>query len=105
VPVVFLPVRDEAYAKVLATMREVKARGRLVVAITNEENGGVRDVADAALVVPASAPLLLPVLTVVPLQFLAYHIAVQRGYEVDRSAGPAANVTRRDSVPALRVLR
>jgi glucosamine--fructose-6-phosphate aminotransferase (isomerizing) len=101
VPVVFLVPRDEAYPKVLATMREVKARGGLAVAITNEENGA-RDLADASLVVPAAAPLLLPILTVVPLQSLAYHIAALRGYEVDRPASPAANLTRRDSVPAAR---
>src|SRR3989449_5699845 len=78
-PVVFLAPKDQVYAKALSNMQEVKARGGHIIAITSEGNGDLCHLADHELRVPACPPLLSPVLTVIPLQLLAYHIAVLRG--------------------------
>jgi glucosamine--fructose-6-phosphate aminotransferase (isomerizing) len=92
-PVVFVAPKDDVYAKVLSNMQEVRARGGRIIAISSEGNGNLRHVADHQLLVPASPPLLSPVLTVLPLQLLAYHIAVLRGCDVDRPRNLAKSVT------------
>jgi len=92
-PVVFVAPRDPVYPKVLSNMQEVKARGGQIIAITTEGNRGLKDLADHRLCVPASAPLVSPILTVIPLQLLAYHIAVRRGCDVDRPRNLAKSVT------------
>jgi glucosamine--fructose-6-phosphate aminotransferase (isomerizing) len=92
-PVVILAPKDHVYTKVLSNMHEVKARGGRIIAITTEGNGDLAGLADHVLRVPASAPLLSPVLTVIPLQLLAYHIAVLRGCDVDRPRHLAKSVT------------
>jgi glucosamine--fructose-6-phosphate aminotransferase (isomerizing) len=93
VPVVCLAPRDHVYPKVLSNMHEVKARGGRIIAITTEGNGDLHPLADYQLRVPACTPLLSPVLTVIPLQLLAYHIAVLRGCDVDRPRNLAKSVT------------
>src|SRR2546429_657011 len=75
-PVVFLAPKDQVYPKTLSNMQEVKARGGHIIAITSEGNGDLRHLTDHQLRVPACPPLLSPVLTVIPLQLLPYHIAV-----------------------------
>jgi glucosamine--fructose-6-phosphate aminotransferase (isomerizing) len=92
-PVVFIAPHDRVYAKVLSNMQEVKARGGRIIALTSEGNGDLRGLVEHQILVPASAPLLSPVLTVVPLQLLAYHIAVLRGCDVDRPRNLAKSVT------------
>jgi len=92
-PVVFLAPKDQVYPKTLSNMQEVKARGGHIIAITSEGNGDLRHLADHQLRVPACPPLLSPVLTVIPLQLLAYHIAVLRGCDVDRPRNLAKSVT------------
>src|SRR5258708_6346005 len=92
-PVVFVAPHDEVYAKVLSNMEEVRARGGKIIAITSEGNGDVRRLVEHQLRVPATAPLLSPILTVIPLQLLAYHIAVLRGCDVDRPRNLAKSVT------------
>ena len=92
-PVVCLAPKDPVYPKVLSNMQEVKARGGRIIAITSEANGDLRHLADHQLRVPACPPLLSPVLTVIPLQLLAYHIAVLRGCDVDRPRNLAKSVT------------
>jgi glucosamine--fructose-6-phosphate aminotransferase (isomerizing) len=92
-PVVCLAPKDSVYAKVVSNMQEVKARGGRIIAITSEGNGDLRHVADHQVAVPASPPLIAPVLTVIPLQLLAYHIAVLRGCDVDRPRNLAKSVT------------
>jgi glutamine---fructose-6-phosphate transaminase (isomerizing) len=92
-PVVFVAPRDAVYPKVVSGMQEVKARGGCIIAITTEGNDELGQLADHRLAVPASASLLSPVLTVVPLQLLAYHIAVLRGCDVDRPRNLAKSVT------------
>ena len=92
-PVVVIAPKDAVYTKVISNMQEVKARGGRIIAITSEGNGDLTGLADHQLSVPASSPLLSPVLTVVPLQLLAYHIAVLRGCDVDRPRNLAKSVT------------
>ena len=92
-PVVCVAPQDRVYAKVVSTMQEVKARGGSLIAITSEGNGDLSHLVDHQIAVPASPPLITPVLTVIPLQLLAYHIAVLRGCDVDRPRNLAKSVT------------
>jgi len=92
-PVVFVAPRDHVYPKVVSNMQEVKARGGRIIAITSEGNGDLSHLVDHELRVPACSPLLSPVLTVIPLQLLAYHLAVLRGCDVDRPRNLAKSVT------------
>jgi glucosamine--fructose-6-phosphate aminotransferase (isomerizing) len=92
-PVVFVAPRDHVYPKVVSNMQEVKARGGAIIAITSEGNSGLHHLAAHQLCVPATSALLSPVLTVLPLQLLAYHIAVLRGCDVDRPRNLAKSVT------------
>jgi len=92
-PVVCLAPKDSVYPKIVSNMQEVKARGGRIIAITSEGNGDLSKVADHQIAVPASPPLIAPVLTVIPLQLLAYHIAVLRGCDVDRPRNLAKSVT------------
>jgi len=92
-PVVCVAPQDPVYAKVVSNMQEVKARGGRLIAITSEGNGDLSQLVDHQIAVPASPPLITPVLTVIPLQLLAYHIAVLRGCDVDRPRNLAKSVT------------
>ncbi len=92
-PVVFVAPHDAVYEKVVSNMHEVRARGGRILAITTQGNGDLRGLVDYQLRVPRTLPLLSPVLTVIPLQLLAYHIAVLRGCDVDRPRNLAKSVT------------
>ncbi len=99
-PVVFLAARDPAseqsrvlYEKTFSNIQEVKAREGIVVAVIAEGDREVRKVADYVIEIPPSLELLLPILEVVPLQLLAYHIAVRRGCDVDQPRNLAKSVT------------
>jgi len=92
-PAVFVAAKDHVYSKVLSSMQEVKARGGRIIAVTSEGNVDLGRLVDHQLRVPASDPLLSPALTVIPLQLLAYHIAVLRGCDVDRPRNLAKSVT------------
>ena len=92
-PVVFLAPHDHLYKKVLSNMQEVKARGGRIIALTTEGNGDVGHLADYQIKVPKTLPLLSPIITSIPLQLLAYHIAVLRGCDVDKPRNLAKSVT------------
>jgi glutamine---fructose-6-phosphate transaminase (isomerizing) len=92
-PVVFVAPQDGVYQKVLSNMQEVKARSGRIIAVTTEGTGHLGALVDHRLCVPATAALLSPVLTTLPLQLLAYHIAVSRGCDVDRPRNLAKSVT------------
>ncbi|RMG47873.1 MAG: glutamine--fructose-6-phosphate transaminase (isomerizing) [Acidobacteria bacterium] len=92
-PVVALAPRDDVYEKMLGNMEEVKARGGVLIAVTTAGNGELRGKADHVIEVPEAPPLLLPALLVVPLQLLAYHIALLRGCDVDQPRNLAKSVT------------
>ena len=92
-PVVFVAPDDDVFQKVRSNMQEVKARGGRIVAVTSEGADDLGDLVERQLRVPVTHPLLSPVVTVIPLQLLAYHIAVLRGCDVDRPRNLAKSVT------------
>jgi glucosamine--fructose-6-phosphate aminotransferase (isomerizing) len=92
-PVVFVAPNDAVYGKVCSNMQEVRARRGRIIAVTTEGNGDLSALAEAQLKVPATLPLLSPIVTTIPLQLLAYHIAVLRGCDVDRPRNLAKSVT------------
>jgi glutamine---fructose-6-phosphate transaminase (isomerizing) len=92
-PVVFIAIKDGTYEKVLSNIEEVRARGGRVLAIATEGDTGVESRADKVIYVPDTHPLLTPLLSVIPLQLLAYNIAVQRGCDVDQPRNLAKSVT------------
>jgi len=92
-PVVFICTRDSAYEKVVSNMMEVRARKGRIVAIATEGDTEMAARADHVLYVPASIPMLQPILSVIPLQLLAYHVAVARGCDVDQPRNLAKSVT------------
>ncbi len=92
-PVVFIAPRDAVYQKVLSNVEEVKARGGRVIAILTEGDTGLARLADHRVEIPETLDLLTPVLSVLPLQLLAYYIAVRRGCDVDQPRNLAKSVT------------
>jgi glucosamine--fructose-6-phosphate aminotransferase (isomerizing) len=92
-PVVVLAGRNSVYEKILANIEEVKARGGIVIGITTEGDAEIVKKLDHAIPVPATSQLLMPILMTIPLQLLAYHIAVLRGADVDQPRNLAKSVT------------
>jgi glucosamine--fructose-6-phosphate aminotransferase (isomerizing) len=92
-PVVCIAPRDGVYEKMLSNVEQVKSRGGQVIAIVTEGDTLVREKADVAIEVPATPPLLTPLVTSIPLQLLAYHVAVRRGADVDQPRNLAKSVT------------
>ncbi len=92
-PVVFIAVRDEVYRKVISNMEEVRARNGKIIAIANEGDREVHRYASHVIYIPEASKLIAPLLTVIPLQLLAYHIAVLRGCSVDEPRNLAKSVT------------
>ena len=90
-PVVVIATENDTFEKVVSNMEEVQARAGRVIAVTDAE--GLCDKADALLVIPRIIDDLMPVLTSVPLQLLAYHIAVLKGTDVDQPRNLAKSVT------------
>ncbi|MDH3454890.1 MAG: glutamine--fructose-6-phosphate transaminase (isomerizing) [Desulfuromonadales bacterium] len=92
-PVVVIAPHNETFEKVAANMEEVQARGGRVVAVTDQAASGLADRAEIVLVVPQTVDDLMPVLTSIPMQLLAYHIAVLKGTDVDQPRNLAKSVT------------
>jgi glutamine---fructose-6-phosphate transaminase (isomerizing) len=92
-PVVFLCTQDGAYDKVMSNMMEVRARRGAIIAVATDGDREVAHHADHVIYVPQTLPMLQPLLTVIPLQLLAYHIAVMRGCDVDQPRNLAKSVT------------
>jgi len=92
-PVVFICTKDSAYEKILSNMAEVRARKGRIIAVATEGDEEIRSHADHVIHVPATLEFLAPLLTVVPLQLLAYHVAVMRGCDVDQPRNLAKSVT------------
>lgn len=92
-PVVFIATRDRAYGKILTNIEEVKARGGRIIAIATEGDSTIKDKVDHVFYIPQTIDPLVPVLSVVPLQLLAYHIAVMKGCDVDKPRNLAKSVT------------
>ena len=92
-PVVFICTRDSAYEKVMSNMMEVRARKGHIIAVATEGDTEVKSRADHVLYVPGTIPMLQPILSVIPLQLLAYDIATARGCDVDQPRNLAKSVT------------
>ena len=92
-PVVFIATKDGAYDKVMSNMQEVRARRGKILAIATEGDADIHALADYVIPVPATHDAFVPLLSVVPLQLLAYFMAVQRGCDVDMPRNLAKSVT------------
>jgi glucosamine--fructose-6-phosphate aminotransferase (isomerizing) len=92
-PSVFICPKNAVYDKVMANIEEVKARKGPVIAVASEGDEEIRKKADDVIYIPDTIDCLQPLLTVVPLQLLAYHIAVLRGCDVDKPRNLAKSVT------------
>ena len=92
-PVVFIAPHDAVFDKVVSNIQEVKARGGKVICITSQNEPVLDGLIDHEIRVPQTVDMLYPILTVVPLQLLAYYIAVKRGLNVDQPRNLAKSVT------------
>jgi len=92
-PVVIVAPNDAVYSKVVSNVQEVKARHGQIIAVVTEGNGDLGGLVDHKIAVPRTIDMLTPVLTTIPLQLLAYHVAVLRGCNVDMPRNLAKSVT------------
>lgn len=92
-PVVFIATRDSSYEKIVSNIQEVKARKGRVIAVVTEGDKLIPDMAEFTIEVPAVQETLMPIVSVIPLQLLSYHIAVMRGCNVDQPRNLAKSVT------------
>ncbi len=92
-PVVFLATRDAIYDKVISNIEEVKARGGRIICIATQGDDKIQKYADHVIYIPQTHKTLVPLLSVIPLQLLSYHVAVMRGCDVDQPRNLAKSVT------------
>jgi glucosamine--fructose-6-phosphate aminotransferase (isomerizing) len=92
-PIVAIATESSVRDKMLSNMQEVKARGGIVIAVLNEQDAEVTKQADYLMTVPQVHEALGPIITIIPLQLLAYYIAVLRGCDVDQPRNLAKSVT------------
>ena len=92
-PVVFIATRDGSYDKIVSNIQEVKARNGVVIAIVTEGDTIIKEMADHVIEIPKSDESLVSLTAVVPLQLIAYHIALMRGCDVDQPRNLAKSVT------------
>jgi len=92
-PVIVIATNEGIYDKILSNIEEVKARKGVIIAVVLEGDVRIKEVADYCIEIPAVKEELSPILSVIPLQLLAYHIAVMRGCDVDQPRNLAKSVT------------
>ncbi len=92
-PVIILATNESAYEKIVSNVQEVKARKGIVIAVVNEGDTQIKEMADYVIEVPKTEEVLSPLVTMIPLQLLSYHIAVMRGANVDQPRNLAKSVT------------
>jgi glucosamine--fructose-6-phosphate aminotransferase (isomerizing) len=92
-PVVFLAPQDDTFLKILSNIEEVKARGGIIITITDEENDSLISLSDYVLVTPKSHKYIFPITSSIILQLLAYELAQLRGCEIDQPRNLAKSVT------------
>jgi glucosamine--fructose-6-phosphate aminotransferase (isomerizing) len=92
-PVVVLAPQDPVYSKVVSAIEEVKARNGRIIGVVSDSGADLCAEVDHMIKVPQTLPWLQPVLTTIPLQLLAYHVAVLRGCDVDQPRNLAKSVT------------
>ena len=92
-PIVFLATHHQLYEKIISNMQEVKSRNGRILAVVTEGDQQVKKIADNVLEIPRTLNALVPLLSVVPLQLLAYYVAVDKGLDVDMPRNLAKSVT------------
>jgi glucosamine--fructose-6-phosphate aminotransferase (isomerizing) len=92
-PVLAICLQDAVYDKMLSQVEQAKSRGGIVIALATDGDSLIRQKADFVISLPPLPPLLSPIVAVIPLQLLAYHIAVWRGCDVDQPRNLAKSVT------------
>ena len=92
-PVMVVAPRDNYYEKIVSNIQEVKARKGNIIAIVTEGDTALKEMADFTMEIPRSHPAVSPLLSIIPLQLLAYYIAVLRGCNVDQPRNLAKSVT------------
>ena len=92
-PIVFLATHHQLYEKIISNMQEVKSRNGRILAIVTEGDKQVKAIADSVIEIPQTLNALVPLLSVVPLQILAYYVAVDKGLNVDMPRNLAKSVT------------
>jgi glutamine---fructose-6-phosphate transaminase (isomerizing) len=92
-PVVFIATKDSTYDKIVSNIQEVRARRGRVIAIVTKGDDYIKEMAEFVIEIPSTPEVLVPIVAVVPLQILAYHIAVMRGCNVDQPRNLAKSVT------------
>jgi len=92
-PVVFIAPKDSTYDKILSNIQEVRARGGRIIAIADENDNEIDELVNYSIKIPFTIEMLRPILTSIPLQLLAYHIAVKKGLNVDQPRNLAKSVT------------
>lgn len=92
-PVISIIPRNSLYYKMLSNIMEVKAREGIIIAVTNSPANELKKVASELIIIPKTLPILEPLITIIPLQLLSYHIALLRGCDVDRPRNLAKSVT------------
>ncbi|MEP0764328.1 MAG: isomerizing glutamine--fructose-6-phosphate transaminase, partial [Chloroflexota bacterium] len=92
-PVLAICLQDAVYDKMLSQVEQAKSRGGIVIALATDGDALIREKADFVIPLPPLPPLLSPIVAVIPLQLLAYHIAVWRGCDVDQPRNLAKSVT------------
>jgi len=92
-PVVFLALKDSSYQKILGNIQEVKSRKGKIIVIATKADNDIEQFADTVIYIPPTDDLLVPFLSVIPLQLLAYHIADKRGCDIDKPRNLAKSVT------------
>ncbi|MHB8852570.1 MAG: glutamine--fructose-6-phosphate transaminase (isomerizing) [Ignavibacteriaceae bacterium] len=92
-PVVFIAPKDSTYDKIISNIQEIKARRGRIIAIASKNDNEIDKLVDYTIKIPDTIRILMPLLTVIPLQLLAYHIAVKKGLNVDQPRNLAKSVT------------
>lgn len=92
-PIVFLATHHKLYEKIISNMQEVKSRNGKILAIVTESDEAIKSIADEVIEIPQTMSALVPLLSVIPLQLLAYHVAVSKGMNVDMPRNLAKSVT------------
>ena len=92
-PVIFIAIKDAIYEKVITNMKEVKARNGVIITIASYGDDEIEELSDYVIKIPDTTNLLMPMLTVIPLQLIAYYIATARGLDVDMPRNLAKSVT------------
>ena len=93
IPILFLAIHHQLYEKIISNMQDVKSRNGRILAVETEGDEQVKKIADSVLEIPQTLNALVPLLSVLPLQILAYYVAVDKGLDVDMPRNLAKSVT------------